>query len=332
MKKLLSTLAFSTALAAAASAQATISEIRVDQSGTDNDEFFELVGDPGTSLDGLHYITIGDGAGGSGTVEAVVDLTGQVIPASGAFVCAEGTFTLGTADLVADVNFENSDNVTHLLVTGFTGASGDDIDADDDGVIDNVLWTAVIDEVAFMETDPVTVGGDLLYSDKLIGPDGTFAVAGAQRNINNGIDAWTLLPFGDLSLHTPGVVNGNPGIFAAIGGAQHLFLDAGAANAGNFYVFATTTTGTSPGIPVFGLTVPLNASPILDYSVTYANGPVFQHTLGFLDGNGQTWATLQLPALDPALAGVTAHTAAIVLDPFTLAGTAIGGPVALDVL
>ena len=40
---------------------ATINEIRVDQAGTDNDEYFELLGMPGESLDGLTYITTGDG-------------------------------------------------------------------------------------------------------------------------------------------------------------------------------------------------------------------------------------------------------------------------------
>ena len=55
----------------------TISEIRIDQPGSDNDEYFELAGAPGTSLDGLTYIVIGDGTNGSGVIEAVVPLTGQ---------------------------------------------------------------------------------------------------------------------------------------------------------------------------------------------------------------------------------------------------------------
>ncbi len=49
-------------------------------------------------------------------IEAVVDLASQSIPAGGYFVAAESTFTLGTADLTTNLNFENSDNVTHLLV------------------------------------------------------------------------------------------------------------------------------------------------------------------------------------------------------------------------
>lgn len=336
MNKFLTTLAAATAMAATASAQVVISEVRIDQSSTDNDEFFELAGAPGTSLDGLHYITIGDGAGGSGdfvggTVEAVVDLAGMTIPPSGYFVCAESTFTLGTADLVADVNFENGDNVTHFLVSGFTGASGDDIDLDDDGVIDNVLWTSILDEVAMQETDPLTAG-ELLYSSRVVGPDGSFAVAAAQRETVAGLTAWTIIPFSDLAAHTPGSANPAGGISAAAGGTQYLFIDAGVGNAGNLYALGTTTTGTAPGIPVFGLTVPLNQSAILDFSVQNANGAVFQHTLNFLDGNGQNWANINLPPLAPSFVGTNAHTAGVVVDLVTLAGTTTVGPVALDIL
>lgn len=64
----------------------TINEIRIDQPGADNDEYFELFGDPmAPSLDGLTYIVIGDGAiaAGSGVIEAVIDLTGQSLDLAG---------------------------------------------------------------------------------------------------------------------------------------------------------------------------------------------------------------------------------------------------------
>ena len=60
----------------------TLNEIRINQPSTDNDEYFELAGSAATSLDGLTYLVIGDGGGGSGTLEAVIDLTGQTIPGS----------------------------------------------------------------------------------------------------------------------------------------------------------------------------------------------------------------------------------------------------------
>ena len=99
-----------------------------------DDEYFELWGPAASSLDTYTYVVIGDGSTGSGTVEAVVNLAGNSIGLTGIFVAAESTFTLGSADLTTDLAFENSDNVTHLLVEGFTGAAGDDLDTDDDGV------------------------------------------------------------------------------------------------------------------------------------------------------------------------------------------------------
>lgn len=140
------TLMLATVWSTSAEAQVavTISEIRIDQPSTDNDEYFELAGAPGTSLDGLTYVVLGDGTGGSGVVEAVVDLTGLVIPASGYFVAAESSFSLGTADLTTTLNHENDDNVTFFLVEGFTGANADDLDINDDGALDVTPWTAAL--------------------------------------------------------------------------------------------------------------------------------------------------------------------------------------------
>ena len=108
-----------------------INEIRIDQLGTDDDEYFELSGTASTSLDGMTYIVLGDTTGGvCGVIESVTGLTGQSIRASGFFVAAEPTFTLGVANLQDTdlLDFENGNNVTHMLVTGFTGAIGDDLD------------------------------------------------------------------------------------------------------------------------------------------------------------------------------------------------------------
>ena len=159
------------ALAASATAQVSLNEIRIDQPGTDNDEYFELAGAPATPLDGFTYLVIGDGSGGSGVIEAVVDLTGQTIDAGGFFVAAEGSFSLGTTNLTNDLNFENSDNVTHLLVQGFSGANGQDLDTDDDGTLDTQPWTSVADCLALVED---AGSGELTYCTSSLGPDGTF--------------------------------------------------------------------------------------------------------------------------------------------------------------
>ena len=188
--------------------EVAINEIRIDQSGTDNDEYFELFGAGGTSLNSLTYLVIGDGAQGSGVIEAVVSLSGKSIPASGYFVAAESTFTLGTADLTTFLNFENSDNVTHLLVSNFTGTDGSDLDTNDDGVLDSTPWDSILDSVGLVET----IGsGDFLYSDTLVGPDGSFVPAHVYR-CGNGTGNFEIGGFAAGTDDTPGASNCSPTI------------------------------------------------------------------------------------------------------------------------
>lgn len=181
---------------------ATINEVRIDQTGTDDDEYFELIGAGSSSLNGLTYLVIGDGTGGSGVVENVTDLTGQAIPADGYFVAAEGaTFTLATEDYSTTLNFENGDNVTHMLVSNFTGASGDDLDTDDDGVLDITPWTAMVDCVALVET----VGsGDEIYCATTVGPDGSFVPGHTHVCPASG---WEIATFALGVDDTPGAEN-----------------------------------------------------------------------------------------------------------------------------
>ncbi len=150
------------------SAVALLNEVRLDQQGDDNDEYVELIGTPGTSLDGLALIALGDGSVtsggvttqlGSGAVEMVIPLDGNVIPESGYFLITRLTETGSTpqdgiaigvpGDLQTSLlNLENGDNVTLMLVSGFTGAVSDDLDIDNDGVLDSTPWTEMVDAVS----------------------------------------------------------------------------------------------------------------------------------------------------------------------------------------
>lgn len=145
-----------------------INEIRIDQSGTDNSEYFELAGLAGESLAGLSYLVIGDSSSDSfGIIESATDLSGYAIAADGFFLAAETSFALGgPVDLVTALNFENSDNVTHLLVSGFSGALGDDLDTNNDGILDSTPWLSILDSVALVETFGA---GDGVYSSNLVG-------------------------------------------------------------------------------------------------------------------------------------------------------------------
>src|SRR5262245_58680353 len=198
--------------AAAAPGDPTINEIRIDQPGTDNDEYFELAGTPGASLTGLTYVVIGDGtaAQGSGVVEAVVSLSGKTVAADGLFLATEGTFTfapLASVDFVVPgtnpLNFENDDNVTHLLVRGFTGSLGQDLDTNDDGVLDVTPWTEVVDSVALFKSS--AAGNEKVYSSTVVGPDGSF-VPGHVYRLPDGTGAWRIGPFAGGE-DSPGTAN-----------------------------------------------------------------------------------------------------------------------------
>ena len=208
-----------------------ISEVRIDQPGTDLDEYFELVGQPGISLIGLTYLVIGDGAAGSGVIEAIVPIDGEISP-EGRFVVAEGTFTLGMPDFTANLNFENSDNVTHLLVTGFSGADAMDLDSDDDGTLDLTPWTSIVDAVGLVvQVNPPTTtefayGAALGFVD--VGPDGEFVPGHVYRYEGDCTD-WQIGDF-DLGVNdTPGAANPScplPPQFLTAFGLQHMTLGA----------------------------------------------------------------------------------------------------------
>jgi hypothetical protein len=187
-----------------------INEVRLDQTGADNDEYFELRGDAGVSLTGLTYIVLGDGNAeqASGVVEVAVSLLGQAMPKSGFFLAAESTFTLATPNFVTTLDFENGDTVTHMLVWNFTGAVGDDLDPNDDGVLDVTPWDEVVDSIALViSTDvPPPPGADWFYGGTTVGPDGAFVPGHAYRCDDTG--PWTVGPFDVVvGVDTPGAAN-----------------------------------------------------------------------------------------------------------------------------
>ena len=97
-------------------------------------------------------------------------LTGLVIPTTVRCCLPKIADTLGwrLQITIVNLNFENTDNVTHVLVMNFYGSVGEDIDADDDGYVDYAPWTDTVDGVRII-FDPN--GGDLTYlMDEEIGP------------------------------------------------------------------------------------------------------------------------------------------------------------------
>ncbi len=172
-----------------------INEMVVSTTGDDR-EFVEFVGTPGQSLDGFSLLEVRNG----GQIDTVLDLAGLTIGDNG--------FLLGTSPVAESVlgvtgNFQINNNTftnasqTYLLVEGFSGMSGDDIDTDNDGVVDTILWTAISDSVAFIDND-----NPLVYSEDVVGPDGSFLAPGGFRD-PEGTGPFQIHDFSSTDLYTP---------------------------------------------------------------------------------------------------------------------------------
>lgn len=177
----------------------SLNEIIVSTTGTDP-EFFEIAGNVGESLDGVYFLEVTSG----GTIDTVLDLSGSTIPADGFWVATSpaAESALGVSgDFTFPNNTLTNNSQTYLLVFEFSGTSGNDIDTDDDGSIDNAPWTAVIDGVAVIDDD-----SPLVYASNVVGPDGTFLAPGGYR-CPDVEGAWNMHAFADFTAYTPGAAN-----------------------------------------------------------------------------------------------------------------------------
>ncbi|HSM56940.1 MAG TPA: ExeM/NucH family extracellular endonuclease [Candidatus Sulfomarinibacteraceae bacterium] len=149
-----------------------INEFVFNHTGTDTHEYVEVFGSPNTDYSTYAVLQIeGDGTG-AGVIDSVHPV--GTTDANGLWV----------TDFLSNV-FENG-TVTLLLVEGFDGSQGDDLDIDNDGVLDTEPWTRIVDDLA------VSDGGasDHTYASTVLVANfdgGSFTVGGASR-IPNGVD------------------------------------------------------------------------------------------------------------------------------------------------
>ncbi|HMB53229.1 MAG TPA: lamin tail domain-containing protein, partial [Thermoanaerobaculia bacterium] len=155
-----------------ATADPVLNEFVFNHTGTDTNEYVEVVGSANTDYSDFTVLQI-EGDSGRGTIDTALTV---------GLTDGAGFWWSG----YLNNEFENG-TVTLLLVEGFTGSEGDDVDADDDGAIDFAPWTRIVDAVAVSDGG----GGDLTYGTPVLaqGYDGVgFTVGGASR-IPDGADS-----------------------------------------------------------------------------------------------------------------------------------------------
>lgn len=149
----------------------------------------------------------------------------------------------------------------------------------------------------------------------------------------SGFSTWdaSLLDF-SVPVSTTG--SDTSGISLSAGGTQELRLAGGAAHAAQGYLVLATGSGTSPGVPFGGAILPINPDAYTNFGLVHLNLPPYTDTLGLLDAQGTSTATLSLPPGSPAaLVGATLHHTWFAWGAGGLTDvTIVGAPVALQFL
>jgi hypothetical protein len=166
-----------------ASAQVRISEAMVNPPGSPDAgrEFIELRScQPNYPLTGLWLIGIdGEWLFNPGNIHWAIDLSQYSTGANGLLLVRDSSAELlpapspDTTVVVIPDAFTpagiGNDSYTVALVRNFRGAPGDDIDQDDDGVIDNILWDEALDAFGWLDGDTLPDEVDAVYTAQLNG-------------------------------------------------------------------------------------------------------------------------------------------------------------------
>jgi predicted extracellular nuclease len=162
-----------------------INEVLASHSGTDDTEYVELFGIPGTGLSGLSLIVVESDTGIAGTIDRRFDFKPfHQIGANGFFLignCGGLPANYGvTPDSSLFTNYLENSSFTIALVETSSLSGGE-------GTL--VTGSEVVrDTVALNDGDP---GDTFFFGAPVIGPDGTFFPAGARRVID-GVDTDTV--------------------------------------------------------------------------------------------------------------------------------------------
>jgi hypothetical protein len=271
-----------------------INEVVANHVGTDTNEYIEIFGSPTTDYSTYRVLQIeGDANSNIGTVISASVL--GTTDASGIFVTPflNNVLQNGTG--------------TFLLVQGFTGTVGQDLDTDNDGVFEATPWGRLVDSVAFGDGGT----GDVAYSSVVLGPGfGGFATSpGGASRVPNGVDTnsvadWAVNDFnlagipGFSGTVTPGTVLNTPGalnsLLAATPTVSVAATDATATEgaAGDGLTFTFTRTGDLSQALTVDYTLGGTATAGVDYTAPATQQITF--------AAGSATATLNIAVLDDA--------------------------------
>lgn len=151
------------AAAARTAAAQKISEVVCDHAGTDSREYVEVYAGPLANLSAYTLVEL-DGAADGDPGKVLHVFTPTTANDAGFWTTGYLASTLERPAF------------TILLVSGFTGTVGQDLDAGNDGVLDSAPWSSILDGVAFSDG----AAGSRSYAAPVLGPgfDGNSAAPG----------------------------------------------------------------------------------------------------------------------------------------------------------
>lgn len=161
------------------------------------------------------------------------------------------------------------------------------------------------------------VPGDNAYGS---GYGGTLAIEGDRGLIG--------APFDDVRFENAGEVYGvdmgllgidTAEISLSAGGVQTLDLQAGASAAGDLHLVLGSFAGTSPGVSLGAVTLPLEIDAYFSFLLANPGAAPVLGGLGQLGPDGSASAQVQIPpGAAPSAAGAVVHHAFVTIDPVTL--------------
>lgn len=178
-----------------------LNEVLASHSGTDDTEFIELFGTPGTSLSGLSVIVVEGDAFGPGAIDRRFDFrTFHAIGSNGFFLIGN----CGGVPAEYGVNPDASIFSNYLENSSLTVALVETASISGDSVTGGEI---VRDAVALTDGD---AGDTFFFGAPVIGPDGSFFPAGARRLVD-GTDTDTAPDWAISNFFLPGANNPTAG-------------------------------------------------------------------------------------------------------------------------